>query len=73
MSETVYSQSLKGIQQKRTLAQFSLENTVTVVTGGAQGLGLVMTQALVASGSNVAIVDLRSKPKDKTFCIRRRC
>ncbi|KAE8168673.1 hypothetical protein BDV40DRAFT_284077 [Aspergillus tamarii] len=59
MSETVYSQSLKGIQQKRTLAQFSLENTVTVVTGGAQGLGLVMTQALVASGSNVAIVDLR--------------
>ncbi|KAE8420054.1 hypothetical protein BDV36DRAFT_281830 [Aspergillus pseudocaelatus] len=61
MNQTVYSQSFKGIQHKRTLAQFSLENTVTVVTGGAQGLGLVMTQALVASGSNVAIVDLKRK------------
>lgn len=50
-----------GIHFKRTLAQFSLENKVSVVTGGARGLGLVMAQALVASGSDIAIVDLNSK------------
>ena len=31
------------------------------MTGGARGLGLVMSQALVVSGSDVAIVDLNSK------------
>jgi len=43
---------------KRTLASFSLEGRVGVVTGGARGLGLVMSQALVVSGASVAIVDL---------------
>lgn len=47
-----------GPHLKRTLAQFSLEGRVAIVTGGARGLGLVMAQALVASGANVAIVDL---------------
>jgi NAD(P)-dependent dehydrogenase (short-subunit alcohol dehydrogenase family) len=46
---------------KRTLASFSLENRVSLVTGGARGLGLVMAQGLVASGSNLAIVDLNSE------------
>ena len=50
-----------GIHFKRTLPEFSLENKVSVVTGGARGLGLVMAQALVTSGSDVAIVDLNSK------------
>lgn len=45
---------------KRTLASFSLEGRVAVVTGGARGLGLVMSQALVSSGASVAIVDLNS-------------
>ena len=45
---------------KRTLASFSLENKVSMVTGGARGLGLVMAQGLVASGSDLAIVDLNS-------------
>lgn len=45
---------------KRTLASFSLENKVSLVTGGARGLGLVMAQGLVASGSDLAIVDLNS-------------
>jgi hypothetical protein len=49
-----------GMHFKRTLASFSLENKVSIVTGGARGLGLVMGQALVASGSNLAIVDLNS-------------
>ena len=47
-----------GFHFKRTLSSFSLEGRVGVVTGGARGLGLVMSQALVVSGANVAIVDL---------------
>lgn len=50
-----------GMHFKRTLASFSLENKVSVVTGGSRGLGLVMAQALVASGSHLAIVDLNSE------------
>lgn len=44
----------------RTLAWFSLEGRVGVVTGGARGLGLVMAQALVISGADVALIDLNS-------------
>lgn len=49
-----------GMHFKRTLASFSLENKVSMVTGGARGLGLVMAQGLVASGSDLAMVDLNS-------------
>lgn len=49
-----------GMHFKRTLAQFSLETKVSLVTGGARGLGLAMGQGLVASGSDLAIVDLNS-------------
>ena len=49
-----------GLHFKRTLPSFSLEGRVAAVTGGARGLGLVMSQALVISGANVAIVDLNS-------------
>lgn len=51
----------RGGALKRTLASFSLEDQVGVVTGGARGLGLVMSQALVTSGADVAIVDLNSE------------
>ena len=50
-----------GLHFKRTLASFTLEGKVAVVTGGARGLGLVMSQACVISGADVAIVDLNSK------------
>lgn len=50
-----------GMHFKRTLASFSLEGRVGVVTGGARGLGLVMSQAMVISGADVAIVDLNSR------------
>lgn len=50
-----------GMHFKRTLASFSLESKVSLVTGGARGLGLVMAQGLVASGSDLAIVDLNSE------------
>lgn len=50
-----------GEHSQRTLASFSMEGKVGVVTGGARGLGLVMTQALVISGADVAIVDMNSE------------
>ena len=49
-----------GFHFKRTLASFSLEGNVGLVTGGARGLGLVMSQALILSGADVAIIDLNS-------------
>ena len=49
-----------AIHFKRTLAAFSLEDRSCVVTGGARGLGLVMSQACVISGADVALVDLNS-------------
>ena len=49
-----------GTHNLRTLASFSLEGKVGLVTGGARGLGLVMSQALVTSGAELAIVDMNS-------------
>jgi D-arabinitol 2-dehydrogenase len=49
-----------GFHMKRTLPSFSMEGRVAVVTGGARGLGLVMGQALIDSGADLAIVDLNS-------------
>ncbi|TVY48567.1 D-arabinitol 2-dehydrogenase [ribulose-forming] [Lachnellula occidentalis] len=54
-----------GLHFKRTLASFSLEGRVGVVTGGARGLGLVMSQAMVISGADVAIVDLNKEEAQK--------
>lgn len=50
-----------AIHFKRTLPSFSLEGRSCVVTGGARGLGLVMSQACVISGADVALVDLNSE------------
>jgi D-arabinitol 2-dehydrogenase len=55
-----------GSHFKRTLASFSLEGRVAVVTGGARGLGLVMAQALVASGADVALVDMNVEEARKS-------
>jgi NAD(P)-dependent dehydrogenase (short-subunit alcohol dehydrogenase family) len=57
---------------KRTLPSFSLEGRVAVVTGGARGLGLVMGQALIQSGADLAIVDLNSQssPRSSIRAIR---
>jgi D-arabinitol 2-dehydrogenase len=53
-----------GDQVYPTLASLSLHGKVGVVTGGARGLGLVMGQGMVVSGSDLAIVDLNS-----LFCL----
>jgi D-arabinitol 2-dehydrogenase len=55
-----------GVHAKRTLASFSMEDRVAVVTGGARGLGLVMAQALVTSGADVAIVDMNREEAQKS-------
>lgn len=60
LPSSVPVQGRGGRHFKRTLASFSLEGRVGVVTGGARGLGLVMSQALVISGADIAIVDLNS-------------
>ncbi|KAL2130821.1 hypothetical protein VTI74DRAFT_5913 [Chaetomium olivicolor] len=44
-----------------TLAAFSLQGRVGVVTGGARGLGLVMGQGMVISGADLAIVDINKE------------
>lgn len=60
LPSSVPVQGRGGLHFKRTLPSFSLEGRVGVVTGGARGLGLVMSQALVISGADIAIVDLNS-------------
>jgi D-arabinitol 2-dehydrogenase len=44
-----------------TLPFFSLTGKTAVITGGARGLGLAMSKALVMSGADLAIVDINSK------------
>lgn len=39
-----------------------IEDTVAVVTGGASGLGLATTKALLAEGARIVVVDLPSSP-----------
>ncbi|RDW66894.1 D-arabinitol dehydrogenase-like protein [Coleophoma crateriformis] len=65
LPSSVPVQGRGGLHFKRTLASFSLEGRVGVVTGGARGLGLVMSQALVISGADVAIVDLNQEEAAK--------
>jgi D-arabinitol 2-dehydrogenase len=57
-----------GFHFQRTLASFSLEGKTALVTGGARGLGLVMAQALVVSGADVALVDLNSASQQVHVC-----
>jgi hypothetical protein len=52
--------------EKPTLSSFSLAGRVCVVTGGTQGLGLVMSRALVMSSASVALIDLQSNFSIKT-------
>lgn len=50
-----------------TLPSFSLAGKTAVITGGARGLGLAMSKALVMSGADLAIVDLNSKLKPNVY------
>ncbi|KAF2673508.1 D-arabinitol 2-dehydrogenase [Microthyrium microscopicum] len=50
---------------KPTLPSFSMADKTAIITGGARGLGLVMAQALMTSGANIAIVDLNESEAHK--------
>jgi len=65
LPSSVPIQGRGGMHMKRTLASFSLEDKVGVVTGGARGLGLVMGQGMVISGANLAIVDMNKDEAEK--------
>lgn len=65
MPSEIPVQGRGGYHLKRTLPTFSLEGRVAVITGGARGLGLVMGQAIIESGGDLAIVDLNSRPGQK--------
>ncbi|KAL2122120.1 hypothetical protein VTJ04DRAFT_2575 [Mycothermus thermophilus] len=51
------------------LASFSLKDKLVVVTGGARGLGLVMGYGIVASGAELAIVDINVEEAKTQACL----
>ncbi|PHH69261.1 hypothetical protein CDD82_7875 [Ophiocordyceps australis] len=56
---------LPGQYVKPTLGSFSLDGNVGIVTGGARGLGLVIGQGMVYSGSDLALVDMNKEEAEK--------
>lgn len=48
------------------LQQFSLKDKVSIMTGGARGLGKAMAQSLAQAGSDIVIVDLDLETAQKT-------
>lgn len=54
-----------GQYVKPTLSSFTLDGNVGLVTGGARGLGLVIAQGMVYSGSDVALVDMNKEEAEK--------
>ena len=52
---------IPGQYVKPTLSTFTLDGNVGLVTGGARGLGLVIGQGMVYSGSDLALVDMNSE------------
>ena len=47
--------------------KFNLDNRTAIVTGGAQGFGLAMTERFLASGANVIIWDFNKIAVEKTL------
>lgn len=57
---------------KRTIHDlFSLKGRVTVITGGARGIGLALAFAVAEAGSDVAILDILDEPH-KHFALLQR-
>ncbi len=50
----------------RSLDKFTMEGKVSVITGGAQGLGQSMARALAGAGSNIVIAEINTDLAKKT-------
>jgi NAD(P)-dependent dehydrogenase (short-subunit alcohol dehydrogenase family) len=50
----------------KILERFSLKDKVTIMTGGARGLGKAMALSLAQAGSNIVIVDLNLEAAQQT-------
>ncbi|RPA83494.1 NAD(P)-binding protein [Ascobolus immersus RN42] len=53
--------------KKNILPEFDLKGKVVVVSGGAQGLGLALSEALIEAGATVHALDLQDKPETEDF------
>lgn len=53
-----------GDSHKPVAKLFDLTGRNYIITGGGQGIGFAMTQAICEMGGNVAILDLREEPVD---------
>ncbi|KAJ9650379.1 hypothetical protein H2198_010314 [Neophaeococcomyces mojaviensis] len=51
-------------KEENVLDRFSLKDRNYIVTGGGQGIGFAMTQAICQMGGNVAVLDRRDTPVD---------
>jgi len=54
------------------LKEFDLAGKIFIVTGGAQGLGLTLAQALVEAGGHVYCLDRATKPSDDFYKLSER-
>jgi NAD(P)-dependent dehydrogenase (short-subunit alcohol dehydrogenase family) len=56
----------KGEWTMKVMERFSLKGQVSIITGGARGLGKAMAYALAQAGSNIVIADLQLDQAQKT-------
>ena len=46
------------------MSYFSIEDKLVVITGGASGVGLAITERFAKSGANVVTIDLSPPPEE---------
>ncbi|KAH8166219.1 hypothetical protein CIB48_g2038 [Xylaria polymorpha] len=57
----------QGSQPRVVLPEFSLKDKVIVVSGGAQGLGVVQAEALLEAGATVHVLDRQPEPSADSY------
>ncbi|EME41234.1 hypothetical protein DOTSEDRAFT_134863 [Dothistroma septosporum NZE10] len=61
-----------GVEAPHRFREFELNDRVYIVTGGAQGLGLTLAEALVEAGGHVHCLDRRDEPAQEFYDTRDR-